>query len=97
MASLPWARIGVLSAVAFGANVPLGQWRQEETQPFSWQWFTAIHASVPVIILLRRRLKLPGFAVPFNIAAAICGQLVGGRLQPFSSLSLTPKAPKSDA
>lgn len=71
-------KIFLVSALCFLINVPLGRWR-EHTRKFSWQWFVAIHASIPLIIALRMWLHLHPIAIPFNIAAAVLGQLVGGR------------------
>ena len=72
-------RIGAVSGLAFLVNVPLGSWRST-TERFSVEWLAAVHASVPLIALVRRRLILPHFAVPLNIAAAVGGQLVGSSL-----------------
>jgi hypothetical protein len=70
----------MVSAFSFAANVPLGNYRQHHTTPFSWQWWVAIHASVPAIIVVRRALGLGAMAIPFNIAAAVAGQYVGGQI-----------------
>ena len=71
-------QIAVISLVSFVVNLPLGVWR-ERTRKFSWQWFLAIHASIPLIIVLRVVLELPLVAIPLNIAAAVLGQYLGGR------------------
>ena len=71
-------KILFVSVVCFLVNVPLGRWR-EHTRKFSWQWFVAVHASIPFIIALRIGLHLPLLAIPINIATAVLGQLVGGR------------------
>lgn len=70
-------KILLVSVVSFLINIPLGMWR-ERTRKFSWQWFLAVHASIPLIIVLRIGLKLHPLAIPINIAAAVLGQLVGG-------------------
>jgi len=70
-------KILLVSLLCFLVNIPLGIWR-EHTRKFSWQWFVAIHASIPFIIALRIGLQLHPIAIPVNIAAAVLGQLVGG-------------------
>ncbi len=70
-------QIALVSLVSFVVNLPLGAWR-ERTRKFSWQWFLAIHASIPLIIVLRIALALPLIALPINIAAAVLGQYLGG-------------------
>lgn len=74
--SLMQLKIILVSLVSFIVNIPLGKWR-ERTRKFSWQWFLAIHASIPLIIALRIALKLHPLAIPLNIAAAVAGQFVG--------------------
>ena len=74
------ARVLGVSALSFGLNVPLGHLRAEQ-EKFSWQWFLAIHASVPAIIMLRKKLLLPKWAVPANVASAVAGQFIGSGTQ----------------
>jgi len=74
-----WALLLSLLAVAFISNVPLGLWRRG-LRPFSFAWVVAIHASVPLLILLRFLLGLPFMVIPPEIALAFLGQWVGGRL-----------------
>eukprot|EP00040_Diaphanoeca_grandis_P029130 m.169720 g.169720 ORF g.169720 m.169720 type:complete len:101 (+) comp31585_c0_seq1:146-448(+) len=71
-----------VSLASSGVNVAFGEWRCQ-TLPLSPEWFVAVHASVPAIIALRRKLHLPRWAIPVNIGAAVFGQYVGGKLQPF--------------
>jgi len=70
-------KILLVSLLCLILNVPLGIWR-ERCRKFSWQWFLAIHASIPLIIALRIGLRLHWVAIPINIAAAVLGQFVGG-------------------
>eukprot|EP00039_Didymoeca_costata_P021836 m.345547 g.345547 ORF g.345547 m.345547 type:complete len:94 (+) comp26669_c0_seq1:424-705(+) len=79
MAHIPRSAIA-LTALAFAANIPAGYVRAQY-EKFSLAWFTAIHITVPPIIVARRMLKLPRVAIPMNIAAAVCGQYVGGKLE----------------
>jgi len=71
--------IGLLLAVALGANVPLGMWRRG-LRRFSPAWFVAIHASIPLLIALRLALVQTNWVIPAEIALAVAGQLVGTRL-----------------
>jgi hypothetical protein len=77
--SMMVVKILLVSLASFLVNIPLGIWR-ERTKKFSWQWFVAIHASIPFIIALRMGLRLHPVAIPINIAAAVVGQFVGGSL-----------------
>lgn len=74
-----WKVLGV-SAVSLLVNIPMGRMR-ERSKKFSWQWIAWVHASIPLIIALRIWLKLPLWAIPLNIAAAVVGQFVGGTLE----------------
>lgn len=60
-------------------NIPLGIWRSM-VKKFSFKWFVAVHASVPLIILLRILLGTKPIFIPVFIIAAIAGQFIGGRL-----------------
>ena len=72
-------KILLVSLICFVVNLPLGRWR-ERTRKFSWQWFLAIHASIPFIIALRIKLHLSPIAIPLNIISAVAGQFLGSRL-----------------
>ena len=73
----------ILMAVAtFLLNLPMGYWR-EGTRKFSWQWIVAIHAMVPVVILMRKQFHV-GFAWWSFLITIPCyfgGQFVGARLR----------------
>jgi hypothetical protein len=77
--ALPIKLIAV-GAVAAMANIPCGMWR-EHTKKFSWQWFLAVHASIPFIAMLRKAVIMPKLAIVCTIAAAIAGQAIGARLE----------------
>jgi hypothetical protein len=70
----------LLMAFAFVVNLPFGYWR-EGTAKFSPAWFVAVHAAVPLILLLRYALGLEWrlVALPFTVAAYFAGQTVGAR------------------
>lgn len=72
----------VMAALTFLLNLPMGYWRQG-VRKFSWQWIVAIHAMVPVIILMRRLLDV-GFVWWSFLITVPCyfgGQFVGARLR----------------
>ena len=70
----------LLMAFVFFVNLPFGYWR-EGTVKFSPAWFVAVHAAVPLIILLRFALGLDWrwAALPFTVAAYFAGQTIGAR------------------
>lgn len=59
-------------------NLGLG-WLREPTRKFSLAWFFYIHASIPLIIVLRLRLGLGWRVIPFTVASAVFGQVLGAR------------------
>lgn len=76
---MDWTLIGLLLALAFGANLPLGWWRRYQRR-FSPAWFLAIHASIPVLIATRFTFGISYAVIPFEIAAMVAGQVAGSRL-----------------
>lgn len=72
-----WIKIAIVSIVCLLVNIPLGK-KREQSRKFSLAWILWIHASIPVIIVLRIWLQLHPIAIPINIAAAIAGQFIGG-------------------
>lgn len=73
-----WRRILAVSVICLLVNLPMGRMR-ERSRKFSWPWLCWVHASIPLIIALRIAWKLHPIAIPINIAAAVAGQLLGGR------------------
>lgn len=73
--------MALLSLLAFAmlSNIPLGYLRQGSPK-FSIRWFVYIHLSVPFIIGLRISNNLSWHIVPFSIALAVAGQMVGSRI-----------------
>ena len=61
-------------------NVPLGYLR-EASRKFSVRWFVFVHLSIPFIIFMRLHDGFGWSVVPFTLACAVLGQIVGGRLQ----------------
>jgi hypothetical protein len=69
-----------VGAAAALLNIPCGAWR-EHTAKFSFEWFVAVHATIPFIAMLRKAVIMPKYAILFTIGAAVAGQLVGSRLE----------------
>ncbi|CAN1338461.1 hypothetical protein LINPERPRIM_LOCUS38063 [Linum perenne] len=74
------SKVLVIGMLGMAANVPLGVWR-EHTEKFSLSWFTAVHAAVPFIGMLRKSILMPKSAMAFTIAASILGQVIGSRAE----------------
>lgn len=68
----------LLLAFAFAVNLPLGYLR-EGTPRLSVLWFVYIHLSIPFLIALRISYGLGWGVVPYSIACAVLGQILGGR------------------
>lgn len=72
-----------LAAVAVASllcNLPMGAWR-EHTRKFSFEWFVALHASIPFVISLRKAVVLPRAAIIVTIGSAVLGQYIGSRTE----------------
>ena len=64
---------------AFFSNIPLGYLRMGSPK-YSVRWFVYIHLSVPFIIGLRIANNISWQMIPFSIALAVAGQMIGSRL-----------------
>lgn len=75
----------ILLLTAFAANLPLGYLR-ERARKYSLQWMFFIHASIPLLIIVRQFYGFTWHWIPVTLACAASGQLLGGwvrrRLQP---------------
>ncbi|KAH6820456.1 Serine/Threonine-kinase [Perilla frutescens var. hirtella] len=74
------AKILVIGCLGIAANIPLGIWR-EHTRKFSLSWFTAVHAAVPFVAMLRKSVLMPKTAMALTIAGSILGQMIGSRAE----------------
>ncbi|KAK6947318.1 hypothetical protein RJ641_000791 [Dillenia turbinata] len=74
------AKMLVIALLGMAVNVPLGIWR-EHTRKFSLSWFTAVHAAVPFIAMLRKSVLMPKTAMALTIAASVVGQVIGSRAE----------------
>ncbi|MDX2493389.1 MAG: hypothetical protein QNK27_00305 [Desulfuromusa sp.] len=70
----------ILLLFSFASNLPLGYLR-ESSRKFSLRWFVLVHASIPFIIALRTILGFSWYWVPFTLACAVAGQLLGGQFR----------------
>ncbi|MHB9111842.1 MAG: hypothetical protein ACYC4D_04340 [Thermoleophilia bacterium] len=71
----------ILCLGAFLLNLPFGYYRAG-TRKLSWQWFSAIHFPVLLIIVARLVSGVSWRAIPLVFACDIAGQLLGGMLRP---------------
>ncbi|MEA3544602.1 MAG: hypothetical protein U9R69_05200 [Thermodesulfobacteriota bacterium] len=72
--------LAILLLFAFGSNLPLGYLRETSCK-FSFRWFVLIHLSIPFIVVLRSMLGFSWYLIPFTLACAVAGQLLGGQLR----------------
>ena len=74
--------LALLIGGIFFVNLPFGYWR-ERVRKFSPAWFVAVHAAVPVVIVMRQLLGIEwSFRVlPVMVAAYFAGQTVGARIR----------------
>jgi len=75
---MEWWPIAVLLSLAFAINVPLGAWRGRQRK-LSPAWFAGIHASIPVLILLRTQLDITPWVMPAEAVLLLAGQTAGNR------------------
>ena len=71
-----------VAAATLLVNIPFGYWR-ESARKFSWQWFIAVHAAVPLVIAMRMRAGID-WQVPVVALFILCyfaGQFIGARLK----------------
>lgn len=71
-----------LAALMIGAaiiNIPLGYQRQS-CRKFSFGWYFYVHISIPIIVYVRVKAGLGWQFIPFSVASAVVGQVIGGRL-----------------
>jgi hypothetical protein len=62
--------------LAIAINLPFGAYRTT-VRKFSWQWVLSIHVPIPFVILLRLAFGLGWWFIPFTLASAVTGQLLG--------------------
>lgn len=60
-------------------NIPFGYLRGK-SKKYSFQWLLYIHLPVPLVIYLRYTAGISYYFIPLMLAAAILGQVTGGKL-----------------
>jgi len=68
-----------LAAFTLILNIPFGYLRGR-SRKYSFQWILYIHLPVPLVIILRQMAGISYLFIPLMLAAAVTGQLAGGRL-----------------
>ncbi len=71
------AGIAIMTVVI---NLPFGYFRQK-TKKFSFKWFLCIHLPIPLIFLARVSSDLSYKFIPIFVAAAVTGQILGGKIE----------------
>jgi hypothetical protein len=72
----------VVALATVGINLPFGYWRAT-TRKFSPAWFVAVHAAVPLVVLVRWLIgvSLAWTTAPVLVAAYFLGQWGGARVR----------------
>lgn len=71
---------------ALALNIPFGHFRAP-TKKFSIAWFAYIHLPIPAIFVFRKAAGLGYGAIPFIVAGAVAGQIIGARLNKKAQLA----------
>ncbi len=69
----------IVLLLTIAINMPFGYVRKR-TKKFSFRWFAYIHLPIPLIFLARVLSHLDFRYIPLFVAAAVIGQIWGGRL-----------------
>ena len=71
--------VGMLAT--FLLNLPFGYWRAHaKSMSNRREWFLAIHAPVPLVVVMRLLVGAGLREIPLFVAAFFLGQLAGGRV-----------------
>jgi uncharacterized membrane protein YphA (DoxX/SURF4 family) len=71
-----WGDLSILALSVALVNVPFGYWRAG-TRKFTPQWFVAVHAPVPLVVVLR---LAAGIALRLGTATVLVGAFFGGQV-----------------
>ena len=76
-----WWRVTITCIATFLINLPFGYLRGCFRKLSFW-WFVAIHAPVPLVIVIRKfhKLELTWELAPFLLGSFFLGQLIGRKL-----------------
>jgi len=79
-----WWRVLITCLATFIVNLPFGYFRGGFRKLSFW-WFVAIHAPVPLVILIRKfhDLELTWSLAPFLLGSFFLGQFAGRKLYVF--------------
>jgi hypothetical protein len=69
----------ILLSIAFASNLPLGYLRETAIK-YSLRWIIYIHASIPLLIIVRQFYGFSWHWIPVTLACAAGGQILGGWL-----------------
>jgi hypothetical protein len=72
-------QVVALMLIAVVVNVPMGYQRQS-CKKFSPGWWFYIHISIPLIIFARVKTGLGIQYMPFTLASAVLGQIIGSKI-----------------
>jgi len=77
-----WWRILITCLATFLINLPFGYWRGT-VRKFSFWWFVAIHAPVPIVIAIRKfhKLELSWELAPYLLGSYFIGQWLGRKIK----------------
>jgi uncharacterized membrane protein len=78
--STKWVIAAGIAVMTVVVNLPFGYFRQK-TKKFSLKWFLYIHLPIPLIFLARISSHLSYKFIPIFVAAAVTGQLLGGKIE----------------
>lgn len=67
----------ILLLIALASNLPLGYLR-ENAPKYSLRWMLYIHASIPLLIIVRQFYGFSWHWIPATLACAVIGQMLGG-------------------
>lgn len=84
-------KLAVLVIGIFLVNLPFGYWRAG-VRKFSPAWFVAVHAAVPLVVVMRMSLGIEWslLVLPLLVAAYFSGQAVGARMRDRRTLATGP-------
>lgn len=71
--------VAMIFAFTVLINLPFGYLRKK-TKRYSLKWFLCIHIPIPFIFLARTLSQLDFRYIPLLVAAAVIGQIWGGRM-----------------
>ncbi len=77
------SKLAVIVAIfllTLAMNVFFGRLRVK-TRKFSLRWFLCIHLPIPFVFLARVSAHVSAWFIPLFVAAALAGQIAGGKIE----------------